>query len=208
MKLKRFLVKTAFGVTVMVSCAFGGAYYESQHAIFPWDYEWVAEDTDLTLCDSLLYKVEPRLDPSIRKLYAYHINYYTKAFGVPVRLAIPVFHYESHWNPLALSKKGARGLGQRMPATHKDQLEKNGNSEDEAYYVEVQIRDTCEDLAGLLKKFRDPRLAVAAYNCGRNRESLKQGKIPKIKETQDYTKDVMFMYAMLTYEDSITIASK
>lgn len=208
MKLKRFLVKSAVGITVMVSCAFGGAYYESQNPIFPWDYEWVAEDTDLALCDAMIHSVEPRLDPSICKFYAYYISRYAKAFNVPVQLAIPIFHYESHWNPVALSKRGARGLGQHMPESQKERLEKYGNTDDQAYYADVQIRDTCEHLSELLTKFKDPKLAVAAYNCGRNRDALKQGKIPQIKETQDYTKDVMFMYAKLTYENSTNIASK
>lgn len=174
-----------------------GAVYESRHPFLPGDFEWVAPDTDLIDCERLILQAEPRLDPNIARYYAFHLSRAARDCNVPPELAVAVIHYESHWNSLAVSPKGARGLGQIMPGTHGPMLQANGNTEDEAHHVGVQVRDTCAYLSGLLRRFPTPQLAVAAYNAGPNNEAIKAGRVPQNKETPCYTRDVLAMYAAL-----------
>jgi len=194
-------------VSIPVALFLAGAVYESRHPFLPGDYEWVAPDLDLVKCENLILRAEPRLDPAIARYYAFHISRAAKESGVPAELAVAVIHCESRWNPLALSRKGARGLGQHMPESQKARLEKYGNTEDEAYYVEVQIRDTCETLAENLKRFPTPQLAVAAYNCGPNNAAIKAGRVPQNRETPAYTRDVLAMYAQLKMQ-TMTVAAR
>lgn len=187
-------------VSVPVAIFLAGAVYESRHPFLPGDYEWVAPDLDLVKCENLILRAEPRLDPAIARYYAFHISRAAKESGVPAELAVAVINAESHWNSLAVSRKGARGLGQIMPGTHAPMLEANGNTDADAHHVEVQVRDTCTYLAGLLKSHA-PEIAVAAYNAGPNNEAIKKGRVPQNKETPAYTKNVLAMYAKLAIGD-------
>ena len=186
---------------VAVSVTFiSGAVYESRHPFLPGDYEWVAPDMDLVKCENLILRAEPRLDPAIARYYAFHISQAVRESGVPAELVVAVINAESHWNSLAVSRRGARGLGQIMPGTHAPMLEANGNTDADAHHIEVQVRDTCTYLAGLLKSHA-PEIAVAAYNAGPNNEAIKKGRVPQNKETPAYTRNVLAMYAKLAIGD-------
>jgi len=187
-------------VTIPVALFMAGAVYESRHPFLPGDFEWVSPDPDLIRCESLILKAEPRLDPAIARYYAFHISQAVRESGVPAELVVAVINAESHWNSLAVSRRGARGLGQIMPGTHAPMLEANGNTDADAHHIEVQVRDTCTYLAGLLKSHA-PEIAVAAYNAGPNNEAIRKGRVPQNKETTKYTQNVLAMYAKLSIGD-------
>jgi soluble lytic murein transglycosylase-like protein len=93
---------------------------------------------------------------------------------------------ESAYDPKALSKKGARGLMQLMPAT----ADRYGVTD--SYNPRQNLRGGAEYLRDLLKLFEfDIKLALAAYNAGEN-AVFKYGKtIPPYPETQNYVKKVL-----------------
>lgn len=115
-----------------------------------------------------------------------------RAAGVEAALLHAVIAVESSHNPRAVSKKGAAGLMQLMPATAKR-------------YGVADAFDPAQNVAGgarylrdLLALFdRDLSLALAAFNAGEN-AVLKHGKrIPPYRETQAYVPRVLDHYARL-----------
>ena len=79
-------------------------------------------------------------------------------------LVAAVVREESSYYPRAVSRTGARGLMQLMPTTAR-LLAPAGDLDDPVFNIQLGTRF----LAGLLREFNDPRLAVAAYNAGPNR---------------------------------------
>ncbi|PYN43345.1 MAG: hypothetical protein DMD95_14080 [Candidatus Rokuibacteriota bacterium] len=79
-------------------------------------------------------------------------------------LVAAVVREESSYYPRAVSRTGARGLMQLMPTTAR-LLAPAGDLDDPVFNIQLGTRF----LAGLLREFADPRLALAAYNAGPNR---------------------------------------
>ena len=95
---------------------------------------------------------------------------------------------ESAYDPRAVSRAGAVGLMQLMPATAK----RYGTHD--RYNPEANVYAGTRYLRDLLQQFNNPQLAVAAYNAGEN-NVIKYGyKIPPFEETQKYVKKVFFYY--------------
>jgi peptidoglycan lytic transglycosylase len=93
-------------------------------------------------------------------------------YGLDPFLVAAVIREESSYYPRALSRAGARGLMQLMPATARPMAEHRGLSfaggdllDDPGANLDIGTAF----LAGLLREFKDPRLAVAAYNAGPGR---------------------------------------
>lgn len=107
------------------------------------------------------------------------------AHNVDVWLVKAVVHAESGFDPHAVSRVGASGLMQLMPATAK------------RYGVE-DIFDPSQNVAGgvrylrdLLRLFKnDVRLAVAAYNAGEGAVQRHRG-VPPYSETRQYVTKVL-----------------
>ena len=53
----------------------------------------------------------------LRDVSAQWAEYYAAVYQVPVELVAAIIDEESGWNPYAVSKKGAAGIMQLMPAT-------------------------------------------------------------------------------------------
>jgi len=102
---------------------------------------------------------------------------------VPVSLFMRLVKQESNWKAKARSHKGAIGLAQLMPGTARvlgvNPYDPKQNLEGGARYLSQQYR-----------KFKDWRLALAAYNAGPGAVE-KYGGIPPYRETQNYVRKIM-----------------
>ncbi len=106
-------------------------------------------------------------------------------YGVDPTLVKAIVKAESDFDPAAVSKKGATGLMQLMPATASRMGVKDIH--DPADNVEGGIKY----LSSLLQMFNwQVPLAVAAYNAGEN-AVLRYGDIPPYSETRTYVKRVL-----------------
>ncbi len=103
--------------------------------------------------------------------------------GLPVSLIKAVGKVESNFNQNAVSRAGAIGIMQIMPAAAKDM---GGNPDN--------LKDNIEEGAAYLKKmlneFGDMKRALAAYNSGPSTVISYKG-IPPYKETQNYVSKVL-----------------
>ncbi|MCI9184187.1 MAG: lytic transglycosylase domain-containing protein [Lachnospiraceae bacterium] len=106
-------------------------------------------------------------------------------FGISVNLLKAVGKAESNFDPNAVSKAGAMGVMQLMPATAQSLGVTN------PFDVRQNIMGGAQCLKGHLEQFGgDVSLALAAYNAGPG-SVKKYGGIPPYKETQNYVKTVM-----------------
>ncbi len=128
------------------------------------------------------------------KLYADHINEAANTFGVDKALIRAIMHAESWFEREALSKSGAQGLMQLMPATQarfdvKDPHDPKQN-----------INAGVEYLAWLMKEFKqDKNLVIAAYNAGENAVKRHNG-VPPFSETKEYLRRVNILYKRYSNE--------
>jgi soluble lytic murein transglycosylase-like protein len=122
----------------------------------------------------------------------WEINHYVhqaaKKYGVDEKLVHAVIKTESTYRTAAISKKGAMGLMQLMPAT----AERFGVSDRRD--VRQNIDGGVRFLRFLLDTFKDPKLAIAGYNAGENAVIRHKNKIPPYPETQNYVGLVMAAY--------------
>ena len=101
-------------------------------------------------------------------------------FGVEEAIVRAIIHAESAYNPNALSRVGAQGLMQLMPATAR----RFGVSN--AFDAAQNIRGGVQYLAWLLKRFNGNLvLAAAGYNAGEGAVDKYKG-VPPYAETQRY----------------------
>ena len=95
-----------------------------------------------------------------------------------------VIEAESNYDPVAVSPKGAMGLMQIMPAT----AERLGVVN--PFSPEQNIRAGTQELARLMERYRNPALALAAYNAGEGAVETYDG-VPPFAETQGYIVKVL-----------------
>jgi peptidoglycan lytic transglycosylase len=92
--------------------------------------------------------------------------------GLDPFLVAALVREESSYYPRAVSPAGARGLMQLMPRTARLVAGHTGTPFEDATTLEdpsVNITLGTRFLAGMVKEFGDPRLALAAYNAGPKR---------------------------------------
>ncbi|HKJ51955.1 MAG TPA: lytic transglycosylase domain-containing protein [Gammaproteobacteria bacterium] len=124
-----------------------------------------------------------------RKRFAGKIAEVASRFEVPEALIHAVVAIESAYDPDAISRAGAVGLMQLMPATAKR-------------YGVANRRNPSANLAGgtrylkdLLARFdSDLELALAGYNAGENAVKKFGNRIPPFDETQNYVRKVLQLY--------------
>ena len=115
-------------------------------------------------------------------------EHYAAMYRVPIELVSAIIDEESGWNPQAVSKKGAAGIMQLMPATARRFGVRN------RFVVEENIRGGVVYLAWLKQRFHgDLRLITAAYYVGEDAISLR-GLQYSSPDVQDYVKRIARRY--------------
>ncbi len=125
-----------------------------------------------------------------RKRFMSTIETAAKDRALPSALVHAVIKAESAYDPNAVSRAGAVGLMQLMPATAErygvyNRLDPSANVAGGTRYL--------KDLLAMFDN--DVKLAVAAYNAGENAVLSYGRKIPPYEETQVYVQRVMKYYA-------------
>lgn len=114
-----------------------------------------------------------------------HIKDVASRHGISVDLIAAIIETESHFNPRAVSHRGARGLMQLMPATAailgvRDPFDPREN-----------IEGGVQHLRSLMVRFdNNLPLVLAAYNAG-EQAVIAHGGIPPYRETQEYVRRVL-----------------
>ncbi len=115
----------------------------------------------------------------------FHISEVATRYGVSEELIAAIIEAESGFNPRAVSRRGARGLMQLMPAT--------------AVYLGVgdpfdpreNIDGGVRHLRSLMDRFdNNLPLALAAYNAG-ERAVIDYRGIPPYRQTRQYVKRIL-----------------
>ena len=124
----------------------------------------------------------------LRNVSAQWAEYYAAVYQVPVELVAAIIDEESGWNPYAVSKKGAAGIMQLMPATAVRFGVQN------RFLVQENIRGGVAYLAWLKQRFNgDLRLITAAYYVGEDAISSR-GLEYSSPDVQGYVKRVAQRY--------------
>lgn len=110
-----------------------------------------------------------------------------RRYAIDPHLVRAVIEVESDYNPKSVSSAGAQGLMQIMPATQKDLGLTNPFNPVENIEAGVKYLRT------MLDRFKDTRLALAAYNAGPSSVE-KYGGIPPFAETKKYVTKVLSRY--------------
>jgi len=125
--------------------------------------------------------------PSRIRTYDPLIAHHSDAAGIPPALVKAVIHAESAFNPKAVSRKGAMGLMQLMPAT----AEMLGV--DEPFRAEDNIEGGTRYLRDLHSRYGSWTHTLAAYNAGPSAVDRYRG-VPPYNETREYVKRVLSFY--------------
>lgn len=132
-----------------------------------------------------------QLKPGKEKAYDEIVKKASQKHGVDFDLIKSVIKAESLYDPKAISTAGARGLMQLMPATAEQMGVKK------IFDPEQNIMGGTKYLKWLLKKFKNSRKAVAAYNAGPAAVIYYNGT-PPYKETTNYVQKVSDFYKNYT----------
>lgn len=135
------------------------------------------------------------------KRVKHHLRAAAHQHGVDYELLQAVIATESGFDAAAVSPKGAVGLMQVMPAT----ASRFGVRGDAKRTVEQKLADPAVNvpagtryLRHLLDLFPGRMdLALAAYNAGEGAVQRAGNRIPAYKETQNYVRTVLGLYAQL-----------
>lgn len=124
----------------------------------------------------------------VKHEYTEYIKNAARKYEIEPELIKAVIKTESNGNHRAVSRKGAKGLMQLMPATASDMQVSN------PFNPEENIEGGTKYLKYLLEKFNgNLTLALAAYNAG-PKTVEKYGNIPPISETKQYVNKVFSLY--------------
>jgi len=113
--------------------------------------------------------------------------------GVDPKLVDALVRVESSYDPNAVSRRGAMGLMQLMPATVK-RLRVN-----DPFDPEENIRGGVKEFSRLLEQYSgNLQFALAAYNAGEGAVA-RHGGVPPYAETRDYVSRILSIYTGKPY---------
>lgn len=119
-----------------------------------------------------------------RAVYLPHVYAAEAKYGLPAGLLDALIWTESRYNPFAISRVGAAGLGQLMPGTAKDLGVSN------RFDPLANLAGAARYLRQMLDRFGTVHMALAAYNAGPGAVQ-RAGGIPLNGETPAYVRDVL-----------------
>ena len=129
-----------------------------------------------------------QLRPVPQPLWSEWIRSHASSHGLDPRLVQALMQAESGYNPRAVSRKGAIGLMQLMPATAREL------AVPDPFNPEQNIRGGVTYLRRMLDLFGGRvELALAAYNAGPGAVQRHRG-IPPYAETRQYVQRVLGLY--------------
>ncbi len=135
------------------------------------------------------------------KAVKHHLREAATANQIDYELLQAVIATESGFNADAVSPSGATGLMQLMPATAANfgvRGDKKNSITQKLTNPGLNIRTGSRYLRYLLDLFPGQTdLALAAYNAGEGTVKRAGNRIPNIKQTQNYVKNVMALYSQL-----------
>ncbi len=123
------------------------------------------------------------------------LSFSMKTRGVDPRLVMAVIAAESRFRPRAVSKKGAMGLGQLMPATARSHGIRDPFDPVQNIYVTVKYLEREIQRHGGKSNWID--LVLASYNAGPGAVA-KYGGVPPYNETISFVRTVKKYYYQLT----------
>ena len=125
-----------------------------------------------------------------RKRFASKIAEVASRYQVPKALIHAVVAIESAYDPNAISRAGAVGLMQLMPATARRYGVANRRN------PSANLTGGTRYLKDLLLRFdSNLELAIAGYNAGENAVEKFGNRIPPFDETRNYVRKVMQLYS-------------
>lgn len=187
------LRRIGFLILVFVACAMGFPSASPADIYRYVDREGIIHLTNVPTQTGVKYEVILREKRVIFKVRAADINRYdhlitktAEKYNVDSDLVKAVIKAESNFNHQAVSRKGARGLMQLMPATA------SSLQVHDSFHPEKNIDGGVRYLRYLLNVFRgDLSLALAAYNAGEKAVAKYNNSIPPYQETQHYVRRVL-----------------
>jgi soluble lytic murein transglycosylase-like protein len=137
--------------------------------------------------------LSPKAHPLQRSAaYSHMIDGAALANRLEPALVTAVILVESGGDPRAVSRRGARGLMQLMPATARRYGVSN------LFDPEQNIRAGSQYLHDLAERYQnDLELMLAAYNAGPEAVDRQGGRIPPFRETLEYVPRVLQIYHQL-----------
>jgi hypothetical protein len=147
----------------------------------------VAKETSLPAPSSVAYNLgyDAKRKPLFGSAYDRVIDAEARRYNVDAALVSALIRAESNYEQYAVSRKGARGLMQLMPATAR-RLDVR-----RPFDAAANVRGGVRYLRELLERFdQKPELVLAAYNAGEGAvESC--GGVPPYRETVGYVKRIL-----------------
>ena len=129
-----------------------------------------------------------KVNRTYQRQLAPYIEKIARQYRLDPELVHAVITVESAYDAKAVSRAGAMGLMQLMPAT----AERFGV--DDPFSPIANINAGARYLRILLNKFGTIQLALAAYNAGEGRVRSARNTIPNIPETRRYVVSVIHFY--------------
>lgn len=142
---------------------------------------------------AVLQTINPKLPLAKAQAYARSVMADAWRTHLDARFIMSIVTVESRWRANAVSRAGARGLGQLMPATAARLGVNAWNASDNLRGTSAYLKTLMDHFAG---KPNAMKLAIAGYNAGPNAVERFNG-VPPYAETRNYVVKVLRVWKSL-----------